>query len=137
LKERKKVKKAWTVLCVLIVFSVVAGLFGLFAEQVYADTITDRIRESQGTGNVTKLERQVDESTSSLISMARRIFVTLTAVFGIWLALTFLKGGFSPDTLRDAKGRIGFFLVFLILAFWTEQILGFVFSLFGIDLSKL
>lgn len=120
----------------LTVFSIITCSFGVFADQAYASSIKDRIQQSQGSGT-SDLEEQIDESTLNLVGMARRIFVTLTVVFGLWLALTFLKGGFSPDTLRDAKGRIGFFLLFLVLAFWTEQILGFVFSLFGIDLSKL
>lgn len=128
------------VLVALTVFTIVSGLFSMFtADQVYAGSIADRIRESQGNGDdhISSLERQVDNSTSNFLGAARRIFVTLTVVFGILLAIAFFKGGFSPDTLRDAKMRIGFFLLFLILAFWTEQILGFVFSLFGIDLSDL
>ena len=128
--------KLWKTFCVLTVFAIVTGFFGLTTEEASAQSIKDRIQQSQGSGT-SDLEEQIDESTLNLVGMARRIFVTLTVVFGLWLALTFLKGGFSPDTLRDAKGRIGFFLLFLVLAFWTEQILGFVFSLFGIDLSKL
>lgn len=129
--------KLWKTFCVLTVFAIVIGFFGLTTEEASAQSIKDRIQQSQGTGGTSSLERQVDESTSDLVSTARRIFVTLTILFGIWLAITFLRGGFSPDTLRDAKGRVGFFLLFMILAFWTEPILGFLFSLFGIDLATL
>ncbi|WP_027093000.1 hypothetical protein [Cohnella thermotolerans] len=113
-------------------------LVGSFAANVSAETIMDRIRQNQGGGSgLTTLEKQVDQSTTTFVETARRISVTLTVIFGLWLGITYLRGGFSPDTLRDTKGRIGFFILFLVLSFWTEQILGFVFNLFGIDLSKL
>jgi len=122
----------------LFVVAVVFTLVGSFAPEVSAETIMDRIRQNQGgSGVLTSVEEKVDETTSSVVSTARRIFVTITIIFGLWLAWTYLKAGFSPDSLRETKGRITSFFVFLILSFWTEQILGFVFNLFGIDLSKL
>ncbi|OUM86627.1 MAG: hypothetical protein BAA01_11500 [Bacillus thermozeamaize] len=125
------------VLGFLVLLTVCSILVGSFAPEASAETIMDRIRQNQGTGGITALEQQVDESTTTFVRTARRIFVTLTVIFGLWLAITYLKGGFSPDTLRDTKGRIGFFFLFLALSYWTEQILGFVFNLFGIDLSTL
>jgi len=122
----------------LFVLTVFSTLVGSFAPEASAETIMDRIRQNQGgNGGLTTVEQQVDESASTFVSTARRIFVTITIIFGLWLAITYLRAGFSPDSLRETKGRITSFIVFLILSFWTEQILGFAFNLFGVDLSKL
>jgi hypothetical protein len=118
-----------------------AGLLFMFSavplqNSVHAQSIKERIQGSQGS-EVSNLEKKVDESTTAGVDMARRIFVTLTIIFGLWLAISYFRAGFSPDTLRETKGKIVFFLAFLVLSFWTEDILGAVFKLFGIDLSKL
>ena len=126
------------VLGYLLVIAAIFTFVGSFAPEISAESIMDRIRQNQGgSGVLTSVEQKVDETTSSFVSTARRVFVTITIIFGLWLAFTYLKAGFSPDSLRETKGRITSFFVFLILSFWTEQILGFVFNLFGIDLSKL
>ncbi|MNL70052.1 hypothetical protein D3C87_1949990 [compost metagenome] len=106
-------------------------------QSAHADSIKDKIVSSQGKDNVSGLEKQVDDSTQKVISSARKIFVTLTVVFGIWLGICYFRAGFSPDSLRETKGRIMFFVVFLILSFWTESILGMIFNFLGIDLGKL
>lgn len=103
---------------------------------VHAQSIKERIQSGQGT-ETSNLEKKVDESTTAAVDTARRIFVTLTLVFGVWLSICYFRAGFSPDTLRETKGRIMFFVVFLILSFWTEDILGMIFNFLGIDLSKL
>ncbi|MBY9079592.1 hypothetical protein KIH86_08510 [Paenibacillus sp. HN-1] len=103
----------------------------------HAETIKEKIVSSQGTGGVSGLEKQVDDSTQNVVSTARKIFVSLTIVFGIWLGICYFRAGFSPDSLRETKGRIMFFVLFLILSFWTESILGAIFNFLGIDLSKL
>lgn len=102
-----------------------------------ATSIKDKIQSAQGSGGLSQLEQNVDKSTSSFVSSVRKIFVTLTILFGVWLAAIYLRAGFSPDALRETKGRIASFFIFLILSFWTEQILGFLFRLLGIDLSNL
>ncbi|MDU5947859.1 MAG: hypothetical protein E6Z15_12420 [Paenibacillus macerans] len=124
-----------------ILVVMMAGLLFMFSavplqNSVHAQTIKERIQGSQGS-EVSNLEKKVDESTTAGVDMARRIFVTLTIIFGLWLAISYFRAGFSPDTLRETKGKIVFFLAFLVLSFWTEDILGAVFKLFGIDLSKL
>ncbi|GIP08246.1 hypothetical protein J1TS5_04160 [Paenibacillus macerans] len=119
---------------------VVAGLFMVLAIFLmatpvsHAESIKDRL--SGGSGEVSGLETQIDKSTNTLVDTARRIFIFLSIVFGIWLALCFFRAGFSPDTLRETKGRTLALLVFLVMSFWTEQILGFFFKILGIDISQ-
>lgn len=129
-------KRGLAVLMLTIVFAT-----GFSAAAATADasvgSIKDRIQSNQNSGNMTQLEEDIDKSTSNLIGSARRIFVTLTVIFGIFLAIAYFRAGFSPDTLRETKGKIIAFIVFLVLSFWTEQILGWIFSIFGIDLSRL
>ncbi|MNM96254.1 hypothetical protein D3C81_1087230 [compost metagenome] len=115
----------------------VAVAFTWSVPAVHAETIKEKIVTSQGTGGVTKLEEQVDDSTQNVVSTARKIAIPLTVIFGLWLAVCYFRAGFSPDSLRETKGRIFFFIIFLALSFWTESILGTIFSFFGIDLSKL
>lgn len=129
-------KRGIAVLMLTMIFAT-----GFSAAAVTADasvgSIKDRIQSNQNSGNMTQLEEDIDKSTSNLIGSARRIFVTLTVIFGIFLAIAYLRAGFSPETLRETKGKIFAFIVFLVLSFWTEQILGWIFSVFGIDLSQL
>lgn len=125
-------------LAVLLCLSVIASSMSVALDSVSAGTIKERIQSNQGSsGGLSTLESNVDQSTSRFVDSARRIFITLTIIFGLILALAYLKAGFSPETLRETKGRILFFIAFLALAFWTEQILGFVFNIFGIDLTSL
>ncbi len=121
---------------VLILFLFMATMV-TFSSVSFAETIKERIQGSQGTDALTDLEKSVDDTTSETVKVARRIFVSLTLIFGIWLGIGYLRAGFSPDALRETKGRIAFFLLFLILSFWTEQLLGFLFKMLGIDLSTL
>lgn len=107
------------------------------SQHAHADSIKDRIQKSQGGGSTSELEKKVDDSTSSVVNSVRRLSIFLSIIFGIWLGICFLRGGFSPDTLKETKGRMGFFILFLLLAFWTEDILAMVFNFFGIDVSKL
>ncbi|MGG1878819.1 hypothetical protein ABDI30_14765 [Paenibacillus cisolokensis] len=124
---------------VLIVM--LAGLLFMFSaapvqNYAHAQSIKERIQGGQGSG-ISEVEKKVDESTTAAVDAARRIFVTLTIIFGLWLAICYFRAGFSPETLRETKGRIMFFVVFLVLSFWTEDILGMIFNFLGIDLSKL
>ncbi|GIO42306.1 hypothetical protein [Paenibacillus apis] len=124
-----------------IILVMMAALLFMFSavpvqNSVHAQSIKERIQGSQGS-EVSNLEKKVDDSTSAGVSMARRIFVTFTVIFGLWLAICYFRAGFSPDSLRETKGKILFFILFLILSFWTEDIIGAAFKLFGIDLSKL
>jgi hypothetical protein len=120
------------------------GWIGLFLILLYlvwtssasADTIKERIQSSMGEGNVQNVETQIDSSTDRVVGTARHVAVTLTVIFGLWLGFTYLRAGFSPDTLRETKGRILFFMIFLICSFWTESLLGMLFKFFGIDLSS-
>ncbi|MNW51378.1 hypothetical protein D3C74_288620 [compost metagenome] len=129
----KKFKQIFVIMMagLLIMLSVVP-----VQNHAHAQSIKERIQGGQGT-ETSNLEKKVDESTTAAVDTARRIFVTLTIVFGLWLAICYFRAGFSPDTLRETKGRIMFFVVFLILSFWTEDILGMIFNFLGIDLSKL
>lgn len=124
-------------LMMAMIFSFLMASMASFSSVSFADTIKERIQGSQGTDALTDLEKSVDDTTSDTVKVARRIFVSLTLIFGIWLGIGYLRAGFSPDALRETKGRIAFFLLFLILSFWTEQILGFIFKMLGIDLSTL
>ncbi|MDM5277109.1 hypothetical protein QUF95_06930 [Paenibacillus silvae] len=131
--------KMWKVFVMIMVC--VLGLLSVTqtGDVAHAQTIKEKIKASQGSGGTatTELEKKVDDSTTAGVDMARRIFVTITIVFGLWLAICYLRAGFSPETLRETKGRIMFFVLFLILSFWTESILGMIFKFLGIDLSKL
>lgn len=129
----KRLKQVLVVMMASLLFMISAVPVQNYA---HAQSIKERIQGSQGS-EVSDLEKKVDESTTAGVNMARRIFVTLTIIFGLWLAICYFRAGFSPDTLRETKGKILFFIAFLVLSFWTEDILGAVFKLFGIDLSKL
>lgn len=122
-------------LLLLMMFVVVSLSF--IPQAAHAGSIKDKIIGSQGTGNVSKLEEQVDGSTQKIVSTVRKIAIPITIIFGLWLGFCYFRAGFSPDSLRETKGRIMFFLVFLVLSFWTETILGAVFNFFGIDLGTL
>lgn len=101
---------------------------------VHASTFKERMK-SDG-GGVKSLETQVDKSTNTLIDTTRKIFISLSVIFGLWLAVSFFRSGFSPDTLRSVKTQAMAFIGFLIISFWTEPILGFLLGLFGVDVSK-
>lgn len=126
-------------LSIVLCFSVFSlSMVALPSQHAHAEGIKDKIQKSQGSGSSTsELEKKVDESTSSVVKTVRRLAIFLSIIFGIWLAVCYLRGGFSPDTLRETKGRVGFFILFLVLAFWTEDILAMAFNFLGIDISKL
>jgi hypothetical protein len=126
-------------LALVLCFSVFSLGMVVASQLAYADSIKDRIQKSQGgSGSSTsELEKKVDDSTSNIVKTVRRLAIFLSFLFGIWLGICFLRGGFSPDTLRETKGRMGFFILFLLLAFWTEDILATAFNFLGIDISKL
>jgi hypothetical protein len=128
----------WRWLNMLLLLSVLISGLGAWTDISYAETIKDRIKATQGEGSeLSQLEKKVDDSTNNVVKSARRIFVTLTIIFGLWLGITYFRAGFSPDTLRETKGRIVFFIVFLVFSFWTEALLGALYKFFGIDLSTL
>lgn len=118
----------------LLVILMLAFLFMLTlpVEQIHAESIKDRLKSG---GEVTQLEEAVDKSSNTLVDTARRIFIMLSIVFGIWLGISFFRAGFSPDTLRETKVQAIALVAFLIFSFWTEPILGFLFSILGIDLN--
>lgn len=100
----------------------------------HASTFKERMK-SDG-GGVAGLEKKVDDSTNTFIDTARKIFISLSVVFGLWLAISFFRSGFSPETLRNVKVQAMALVGFLILAFWTEPILGALLGLFGVDVAK-
>lgn len=123
---------------IIAILTLTVAMSALLAPiSLYATSIMDRIQSQTGTDGISQIEQDVDESTTKLIATARRIFIAFAIIFGIWLAITYFRAGFSPDTLRETKGRVGFFIIFLILSFWTESILAFVFNLLNIDLTEL
>ncbi|ALP37959.1 hypothetical protein ASL14_18985 [Paenibacillus sp. IHB B 3084] len=129
-------KSRTSMIAILIVWmSVFAVSMVLPAHTTYAETgssIKDRLKSN---GSTTQLETTVDKSTNNLVDSARRIFIFGSIVFGIWLAVSFFRAGFSPETLRETKTQLIALVGFLILSFWTEQILGFGFSILGIDIN--
>lgn len=103
-------------------------------EHSYAATFKERMKSNGG--GVAGLETQVDTSTNTFIDTARKVFISLSILFGFWLAIGFIRSGFSPETLRTLKTQAFAFLGFLILTFWTEPILGFLLGIFGVDVAK-
>lgn len=129
-------KKSWVMLVLMLLFSMSAFLF--VTQDVHADSIKDKIKATQGqSGGMSELETSVDNSTSSLVTTVRRVAIPCTVIMFLWIASLYARGGFNMDALKEAKGKIGVFLIFLALTFWTERILGFIFSVFGVDISSI
>lgn len=119
---------------------VVSTIFMVAAPALAAEpqSIKERIKATQGQeGGMSELENSVDNSTSSVVTTVRRVAIPGTVIMFLWIASLYARGGFNMEALKEAKGKIGVFLVFLALTFWTERILGFIFSVFGVDISKL
>ncbi|WP_411347086.1 hypothetical protein [Paenibacillus sp. WLX2291] len=130
--------KRSTMLLVLIVFLV--SIMGVAFPQQTAhatkaesgtSSIKDKLTSTDG------LETQVDKSTNTFIDKARHVGIFVTVILFLWLGYCFLVAGFSPDTLRQTKIIWMAFLGFLAFTFWTENILGFAFGIFGIDVQTI
>lgn len=129
-----KGRALWILVIIMLVslFMLTLPVNQIHAEGTGSGTIKDRLKSG---GEVTQLEDTIDKSSNKLVDTARRIFIFLSIIFGIWLAISFFRAGFSPDTLRETKIQSIALIAFLIFSFWTEPILGFLFSILGIDIN--
>lgn len=121
----------------LVLLVTLTGLF-IVSTMVHAESIKDKIKSTQGqNGGMSELETSVDTSTSTLVTTVRRVAIPGAVIMFLWIASLYARGGFNVEALKEAKGKIGIFLVCLAFTFWTERILGFVFNVFGVDISSL
>lgn len=129
-------KKSWVMMALVMLFSVSAFLFT--TQEIHADSIKDKIKATQGqNGGMSDLETSVDQSTSKFITSVRRIAISGAVFMLIWIGSLYARGGFNFEALKEAKGKIFIFLIFIAFTFWTERLLGFIFNILGIDISNL
>lgn len=129
-------KKSWVIVAWVMLFAVTAFLYT--TQQIYAESIKDKIKATQGeNGGMSELETSVDDSTNSLVTSVRRIAISGSIIMLFWIGSLYARGGFNFEALKEAKGKITIFIVFIAFTFWTERLLGFLFNILGIDISNL
>lgn len=81
----------------------------------------------------TTLTNTVDSAGSSIVKLARDIGVVALIILLIWMGYSlFIKK--SSEGLADMKGRMGLAVLAVAFIFFSEQILGAIFGIFGVTL---
>lgn len=94
----------------------------------HADSIIDTIRETTTEGTGEDMIDEADKAASDIIANVRQLGVVGMVIMIIWMGIAAF---FSHENLMTMKKRAGALLLFIILVFKTEPIVGFILDMVG------
>lgn len=98
------------------------------------DTASAALKDDIKKNNIEDLEKTVDGAGTNFVKLAREVAIVVAVILVILMAYSlFVKK--SVEGLADMKGRLGGLLIALAFVFFTEQILGAIFGLFGVKIT--
>ena len=111
-------------------FSFVLTNVGDFAFQDVAEA---SLKDDVSSNSTTTLTNTVDKAGRNIVKTARDIGVVALVILLIWMGYSlFIKK--SAEGLADMKGRLGAAVLAIAFVFFSEQILGAIFGIFGYTL---
>lgn len=125
------VKKILVVTLMTFALGVVLPYVSDFSFQHVAEASS--LKDSVKTKTTTTLTNTVDGAGKNIVKTARDIGVVGLIVLLIWMGYSlFVKK--SVEGIADMKGRLGGAIIAIALIFFSEQILGAIFGIFGVTI---
>jgi len=133
-KRSNLIKKVFISLLALMILTfsvgeVISHQFNLES----ANTAHASLKAKIKSNNEKQLEDTVNDAGESIVDFTREVAIVVSVLVLIWMGYSlFIKR--SAEGLADMKGRMGGLIVALAFVFFTEQILGAIFGIFGVKI---
>lgn len=124
--------KVLILLTTTLILSVGLGIY-LGYEFGFETTAEASLKDKVKSSNIEDLENTVDNAGVQIVDLARDIGIVVAIIVILWAAYSLLIKK-SAEGLADMKGRMGVLLIAIGFIFFTEQILGAILGLFGVEL---
>lgn len=92
------------------------------------------LKDSVKSNSTTTLTKTVDTAGTNVVKLGRDLGIVGLVIMLVWMGYSlFVKK--SVEGLAEMKGRLGAALVAIAFIFFSEQILGAIFGIFGYTIS--
>ena len=133
-KGMNMTKKILIALLATFILSFGLGTIGSQIGLEPTDTASAALKDDIKANKIEDLEKTVDGAGKNFVGLAREVAIVVAVIIVILMAYSlFVKK--SVEGMADMKGRLGGLLIALAFVFFTEQILGAIFGLFGVKIT--
>ncbi|WP_240377264.1 hypothetical protein [Bacillus piscicola] len=123
-------KKWWVSLGVIMGVLAFTFLVALPPDQAMA-SITSKI-----SSNTTGLTTAADTAGGAFVKSVRAIAIVIAIALLLWIGVTLFFSG-NAQSIGNMKVKIGGFVLALILAFKTEDVLSWIFGILGAEVPSI
>lgn len=109
---------------------VIAHQFGMETTHTAEAALKNKVKKN----STSTLESTIEGAGDKVVSLAREVAIVAVILIVIWMGYSLLIKK-SAEGLADMKGRLGALVLALIFVFFSEQVLGALFGIFGYTIS--